>query len=371
MIRAIIAILWGLFFCLDPVFAHEIRPAIADVDLSDQKVRVEIVVNAEALLAGIGPQHKDTKDAPQAERYDALRNGPPYDVEKSMQEFLPRLINGIELMADGERIALAGQAIRTEPNDDTARARRTHVTLTGRLPRKVKTVTWRYEAKFGSSVVKFRGLDDSDLQSQWLPDGKRSTPFYLHGQVNKPDRLDVITQYLVLGFTHIVPKGLDHILFVLGLFFLSTSWRPLLWQITAFTLAHSITLGLSIYGIVSLSPSIVEPLIALSIVYVGVENLCTQRLLPWRVFVVFGFGLLHGLGFAGVLTEIGLPRSEFLTALIAFNIGVEFGQLVVLLIAFAIVGYWGWHSANYRNRVVMPASIIIAAVGLHWAIDRF
>ena len=100
--------------------------------------------------------------------------------------------------------------------------------------------------------------------------------------------------------------------------------------------------------------SIVEPLIALSIVYVAVENILTDELKPWRVYVVFGFGLLHGLGFAGVLTELELPRSEYLTALITFNVGVELGQLAVISGAFLFVGLWFRNRSWYRRRIIIP-----------------
>jgi hypothetical protein len=158
---------------------------------------------------------------------------------------------------------------------------------------------------------------------------------------------------------------------VLGLFLLSTAWRPLLLQVTMFTVAHSITLGLGMYGVVSLASTIVEPLIALSITYVAVENLLTSTLRPWRAALVFGFGLLHGLGFAGVLSELGLPRSEFLTALLAFNAGVELGQLAVIGCAFLAVGWWRRsRSAGYRRWVVVPASLAIAMVGAYWTMAR-
>jgi hypothetical protein len=134
--------------------------------------------------------------------------------------------------------------------------------------------------------------------------------------------------------------------------------------------AHSITLGLSIYGVFSLPPTIVEPLIAASIVYVAVENILTSELHAWRPFVVFGFGLLHGLGFAGVLHEVGLPRAEFVTGLVAFNLGVEFGQLAVITLAFGLVGYWGKDRPWYRHRVVIPASAAIALTGLYWTVER-
>ena len=201
-------------------------------------------------------------------------------------------------------------------------------------------------------------------------EGESSATYPLSGDIAGTTRSAVFGQYLVLGFTHIVPKGLDHMLFVLGLFLLSTRLSPLLWQVTAFTLAHSITLALSMYGVIALSPAIVEPLIAASIVAVAVENLFTARLHTWRVFVVFGFGLLHGLGFAGVLTEIGLPRDEFVTGLIAFNVGVEGGQLAVIALAFLAVGYWFRNRPWYRRRVVLPLSALIALTGMYWMVER-
>ena len=124
------------------------------------------------------------------------------------------------------------------------------------------------------------------------------------------------------------------------------------------------------YGVVSVSPRIVEPLIALSIAYVAVENVFLSELKAWRVALVFAFGLLHGMGFAGALQELGLPRSEFVTALVTFNVGVEAGQLAVIGTAFLLVG---WHCATrdwYRRRIVVPASALIACTALYWTIER-
>ncbi len=204
---------------------------------------------------------------------------------------------------------------------------------------------------------------------QILERGDRSDPYPLDRPPPEPSRLDVVGEYLSLGFEHIVPLGLDHILFVLGLFLLNTAWRPLLAQVTAFTAAHTLALGLSTYGVVGLSPSVVEPLIALSITWVAFENVVTDELKPWRPAVVFGFGLLHGLGFAGVLARLGLPRGEFLTALLSFNAGVELGQLAVILIALVVLGalrerLW------YRSRVAVPLSIAIGMIGFYWAVER-
>ncbi len=196
-----------------------------------------------------------------------------------------------------------------------------------------------------------------------LPHEKESDP------QSRPNRFKVATRYLLFGFEHILPKGLDHILFVLALFLLSIKFSYLVWQITAFTIAHSITLGLSIYGYLSLSSDIVEPLIALSIVFVAIENLFTVRLKPWRPFIVFIFGLLHGLGFAGVLAELGLPRRDFLTALLTFNLGVEGGQLTVIALAYLVLG-WFIKKRWYRKSVIVPASLLIALTGAYWTIER-
>ena len=185
-----------------------------------------------------------------------------------------------------------------------------------------------------------------------------------------PSFFETASRYSVLGFTHIVPLGLDHMLFVLGIYLLNHRWRSVLLQVSAFTIAHSITLGLSMYGLVRVSPRIVEPMIALSIAYVAIENLFLKDLKPWRIVLVFAFGLLHGLGFAGVLSEVGLPRDEFLTALVTFNIGVEGGQLAVIAAAFLLFGWRYAHRDWYRGRIAIPASLMIAAAAVYWTIER-
>ena len=144
----------------------------------------------------------------------------------------------------------------------------------------------------------------------------------------------------------------------------------MLLQVSTFTLAHSITLGLTIDGIVSLPARVVEPMIALSIAYVAIENLVTTELKTWRLALVFSFGLLHGMGFASVLRDLGLPRSNFLAALVTFNLGVEAGQLAVVAMAFSLVAYWRRNALWYRRMIAQPASMAIALMGLYWTIQR-
>ncbi len=181
--------------------------------------------------------------------------------------------------------------------------------------------------------------------------------------------MERIEKYTKSGFVHILPLGLDHILFVLALFFSTIIFKKLFWQITAFTLAHSVTLVLSSLGFISLSGNIVEPLIALSIAWMAIDNIRNEHTSSKRLWVIIFFGLLHGLGFASVLSEFGLPQEAFLTALFAFNVGVELGQLTVLLAATAVFYFWS-QKPSYRAFVQVPMSVIIALVGLFWFFER-
>lgn len=240
--------------------------------------------------------------------------------------------------------------------------------LTGTMPRDATRLRWLYGLVGDRYPLEIRQPDGSST-IEWIEGTNWSDVIDLSQSFTRPTRTAIARQYLWLGYTHILPKGLDHILFVLGIFLLGPRLKPMLLQVTAFTMAHSITLGLSIYGLLSLSSRIVEPLIALSIAYVAIENLVTRELKPWRLALVFMFGLLHGLGFAGVLRELGLPRDAFLTALLTFNLGVEGGQLTIIAAAWLALAPFmkkGW----YHQRVVMPASLLIAAIGIYWLVIR-
>lgn len=181
---------------------------------------------------------------------------------------------------------------------------------------------------------------------------------------------DVVWFYLKLGIAHIIPMGIDHILFVVALCLLNTKLKTILWQATAFTLAHSITLALSMKGVMTLPLPIVEPLIALSIVFVAVENILINELKVWRILIVFLFGLIHGLGFAAALNEIGLPRNKFFTSIISFNAGVELGQILIILFIYVLIIHPMGRKIWYKKIVVYPVSLIIASIALFWTFQR-
>ncbi len=198
-------------------------------------------------------------------------------------------------------------------------------------------------------------------------------PLWAHvivGELEKMSRTDAAFLYLKLGYQHILPLGFDHILFVLSLFLLSPRLKPVLWQATAFTIAHSVTLGLAMYNIIKLPPVIIEPLIAMSIMYVALENIFSPRLKTSRIGVVFIFGLVHGLGFAGALGELGLPQNAYLLSLIMFNVGVELGQLTIILLAFFLLAKWFGKKPYYRKRIVIPLSVLIALIAAYWTVER-
>jgi hypothetical protein len=176
--------------------------------------------------------------------------------------------------------------------------------------------------------------------------------------------------YLKMGFAHILPLGFDHVLFILGLFFLNPKLKTVIWEATAFTIAHCITLGLAIYGVIHPLSYIIEPIIALSILFLAIENIFYKELQWWRILIVFGFGLIHGCGFASALTEVGLPEKNYLLALVTFNAGVELGQITVILTAWFLVGKWFADKNWYKKRIVIPVSVCIGSIALFWTIER-
>ncbi len=350
--------------------AHEVRPLIANLVFTpDGGVNLEITLNLEAAIAGISTDHQDTALSPAAADYDRLRGLPPAALRDEFDNFSKVFLERLSLVADGSALPLTIAALDIPAVGDTALARISQIHLAAVPPPGIEHLVWRLDVRLGDSVVRLRDRrSDEVVVAVFVAAGEASEPLAVVGQ--QPEGwLQVGQRYLVIGFTHILPKGLDHILFVIGLFLLSNRLGALVWQVSAFTLAHTLTLALSMLGIFGLPAAIVEPLIAASIVYVAVENILTDKLHRWRPIVVFAFGLLHGLGFAGILQEIGPAPGQFLLSLFAFNLGVELGQLVVIAICFLAVG-WTLKARWYRRLVAIPASLAIALIGAYWFAER-
>lgn len=365
------------------VNAHEVRPAIADVDVSGSEATISINLSIEPLMAGMNLAGlADTNDAPEAAKYDALRALEHGVLEGQVTQSWDDLRSGMQTQGMGP---LELVSVVVTPEQDEELPRDTVLTIRADLPAGDAPVQFGWQAENGGLVVRH---GDGDLAyAAFLEGGQLSAELPRIGSVQESSG-QVFWRFLVSGFDHIIPKGLDHILFVLGLFMFSLAWRPLLSQVTAFTLAHTVTLGMATLGVINIPASAmwaVEALIALSITYVAVENILRPKLGWWRIAVVFGFGLLHGLGFASVLGDFGLAQGQFILSLIAFNVGVEIGQLAVIAVAVALilvavrlapfgklpVEQTPVESVPVMHRAVsIVGSLIIAVIGIYWVIER-
>ena len=358
MKRAVVFALFALV-CALPARAHEIgKTQVTAAFRPDGAYQIDISIDPDALLTKL-EVYGGTPISTAVSRVERDRR-----IEALAHVFVERVGVHFEGVADHPRF----QYLPASAFSDLAQTA-SIVRLTGHVPAGARDVTFAYGLAMGSYALNVR-VGDSPLQTLWLEGSRPSVPVSLVAPPPPATWSETARQYFGLGYTHILPKGTDHILFVVGIFLLSVRWRSIVLQVSTFTIAHSITLGLTMYGLVSLPARVVEPMIALSIAYVAVENLLTSELKPWRLALVFSFGLLHGMGFAGVLRDLGLPRSEFLTALVTFNVGVEAGQLSVIALAFAVVVYWRSNRLAYRRFIVQPASFAIALVGLYWTVQR-
>jgi len=351
-----------------PLAGHDLSLTETRVTFpGDGTFEIEMVLDLDALALG-APRGGDSDRL--AARLATLPPDRLADTVADLEELFRRRVR---VRFDGTPV---GFAVAFPERAATAVVRRggptvlgTIAVLTGTIPEGGREFSFFASRVFPPVELVVNGPLGAELYRELVPPGARSSPLDLEDLPPPPGAWRIASRYWILGFEHIVPKGLDHILFVLGLFLLSAHLRPLLLQVTAFTAAHTLTLALASLDVVTLPAAVVEPLIALSIVYVAVENVVTRELKPWRPALVFVFGLLHGLGFARVVGELGLPRGQLLSALLGFNVGVELGQLAVLATAFTVLGVFV-RKPWYRPRIAIPLSLVIAAVGLFWVWQR-
>ncbi len=331
-----------------PAPAHEAPPALIDVTLEEQDVlSVRIKVDLAGFLA--------RADGVDHEKYDGLARE---TLVRRLNEIPEHITTAISVADKDGPLPVAAKGIDADGRLDL-------VVIDAPRSQSIEVTP---STALGPAVIRLflPGSDVPYFSAFAKPD--EGTPIAL-SDAPRPSAASVAIEYVVAGFDHILPKGLDHILFVIGLFLLSPTIRALAIQVSLFTAAHTTTLALAATGLVSVPATIVEPLIAGSIAFIAIENILKTSLSRWRPWVVFGFGLLHGLGFASVLGEFGLPTGQFAVALVAFNIGVEIGQITVLaacFIAVALIYRRPW----YRTAISIPASLIIAGIGVFWMVER-
>jgi hypothetical protein len=236
--------------------------------------------------------------------------------------------------------------------------------INGKPQRRVNVLFPNEESfKFDLSFIDGKPIAQNEVEQKPVSIAEKNS------EERKEDARSTFFSFTRQGFVHVLPLGLDHILFVLGLFFLSRKWKPILYQVSVFTVAHTITLGLATLELISAPSHVVEPIIAASIAVVALENIFFPNYRHSRLFIVFFFGLIHGLGFAGALSAFDLDPTSLVIGLLGFNVGVEFGQLAVITIVFFLT-FWLKDETKYRKIAVVPCSILIALMGIYWTIER-
>ena len=356
-------------FFASQVSSHELSPNIINLQIDKKRISIELTINLEAYLAGVDFSILDnTNDHDNETYYKTLRKLNNSELTKIFLKNWDKFVSLFSIVSeDGTKLNNFNfSKIDTEDIDNTEVSRLSNIYFFVEN-QGMKPVTFQASRILGEIIFRQTGVENG--VTQFLLSGEKSK--VISAKTGKPlDWIDTFLDYIPVGFSHILPKGLDHILFVLGLLFLTPKVYPLLIQISIFTLAHTITLAISSLKIIDISSAIIEPLIAASIIYVAIENFFNSSLTKYRSIIIFFFGLLHGLGFASVLSSFGLPGTNFIWALVGFNVGVEIGQLTIILAFYAIFIYWIKTKNYYRKYISIPGSLIIALFGTFWLLER-
>lgn len=371
-----LAALWALVVAAwaGGAWGHPPVGAVAAVRVaSDGEVVVELT--HDVLAFALNDTSANIPDGPMFE----LLNGPEERLVRALEESRTRFVTLCVLEADGVRVPW--EVTASPSAGDVWEWKQRHrsyplpikLELVARavLPAGAKGFTVRFPEMLGDVLVSVERPGE-ELTALPLKPNERSPEFSVVLRGGAGDDLGVwgvFRRFVALGFHHILPEGADHCLFVLGLFLLSPRVRPVLVQISAFTVAHTLTLTLASLNIIGLPSWVVEPAIAASIAFVGVENLVATKVDAKRTVVAFVFGLVHGLGVATAFNEAKLPSGQLVSGLAAFTVGVEAGHVAVLAGAFLVLG-WFRDRSWYRARVAVPLSLAISAVAVVWFVQR-
>jgi hypothetical protein len=283
-----------------------------------------------------------------------------------LQELAPQIIDRVVLFVDGHEIRPT-TAEYTPPSDSVppGEVALASYTLHGRLPQYARGLRWYYGMVVDPYPFSIQLVDGSST-TELVQGDAWSTLLRLGGPSGRPSLVTRLRDSIWLGYTHVLPRGIDHLLFALGLFLVCGRIRPAIMQVTTFTVAQSLTLGLSLHGFASLPVRLVEPFMVLPVVYVALDNLQTRTTPAVRTALIGAFGALHGIAMAGAFTSVPSLRTDG-AALVGLNGGVGLGLMTVVFAAAVLVAGWS-ERAWYRSRVVVPASLTIATVGVCWTV---
>jgi hydrogenase/urease accessory protein HupE len=351
MRRAFLVIL-GTLAMASPSAAHPAPFSYVDVLLGERSVDVTVVAH----VFDLG--HDLEMDDPE----DLLDAGV---VAKRAEALSALLSPRFDVSADGRSLSCRPSgAPSAAPEQQSVRLRFSCAPSAAPGVVRVRTVMFPYDPKHQTFLNLY---EQGALKAQAILDREHTTFEYFVG--TRQGARAVAARFLPAGIHHIL-IGPDHLLFLVGLLLLGGSIRQLALVVTAFTLAHSLTLSLAVLGVVNPPSRIVEPAIALSIVYVGVDNLLVRQGRDLRAWIALGFGLVHGLGFASVLREMELPRRALGLSLVSFNIGVEIGQLLVVVTVASALAALRARSEVVSRRLAVAGSIGVVGAGSFWFVQR-
>ncbi len=333
-------------------FAHRTNLSTSVVKIDGRQVSYRLAVSAHDLAVAVGIETDLIAPVPR----DALAAR-----EADIRRYIG---DRLRLEGNGERCIEKSSTIDLENLPDTVILRLAHVCPPG------STVVRLSYTVFFDIDANHRALGSIDAgggpQEFLFEPGLNDIEVAVEGPPPEADPWQTAARFLMLGIQHIV-TGYDHVLFVLALLLVSAQFLNLLKVVTAFTLAHAVTLSLAWFGFIDLPSRLVEVVIAISIAYVAAENLIGLRLAR-RWMIAFGFGLVHGLGFFGILREIALPGSGAVIPLVAFNLGVEAGQVAILAVFYPLqrlVFEKPWY-----DRAMRACSAVILLLAVVWIAQR-
>ena len=384
-LRAIITILCSILGAF-PAAAHQVDTVELEFLQTDGKWKLEGLLDIAYML----PESRGVEGAPPLYRKDvmdapiAVHKRITVQAEATMRKLLTLEYNGKTIPWEIRFPDFESEPLELPPEDGGWALMKAEITTDARPGPGKLTASWHDDQQSELIVI----IEENGELGGLFPISSGMSEVLLKVEAGEgaapsstPTRSKQAGDWIRNGFGHVIsrdffqailklraPEGLDHLLFIVGLFLLAPRWKPLMGQSLLFTIAHSLTLALSIFGLISLEPRLVEFLIAASIAWIGIENLFLRELKRSRLFLVFGFGLLHGMGFASMLRDRleGLSGKQLAMPLVGFNVGVELAQITVLAIAFLIL----WPLRKWEKKVQLAGSAVVALAGLFWMVER-
>ena len=366
-------LIFGLWsFQVHTVAAHEINPAILNYTVFNTRIELEVRLTAEAILSGIDLSGaENAAEHENSSIYSELRALTAESMEQRLIASWPDISHELRINVDGSLLPLRLLDISVVANSNIDLARDTVLRLEGEIPPNSRIFSIVWPVRFGPFAIR-DAKGGPDGYSAFVAAGAGSPSISLNTR-NFFSSIEPLTHYIMTGFIYFVSQGLAHVLFILVLFLYSPHIRLLLLQLAFFTLAHTLTFASAMMGIIGVDIHIVEPLVAAAVALIAAENL-TRRFYDVdvrRIVIIFCFGLLHGLGFAGAFGNGGLHSEDFFMSAAGFNIGVQLGQATIIAVAWLFAGILFQRHSWHCRKITAPLCAGILGISLYLTVERF